>query len=260
MLFNSGTDSLYADALFWSGANSASFPVDPDFTRSANAALDKVIAAILKCDSTLQFDDTNLGTELLDVSLAVASGTAKYAISAAWLTIGRVRVKDPNGNWITLDPVDRRQLSDTDLAATGTPTTYDKMGNFLYLNPTPDYTGATGSIEVQRQRAMDYFVVADTTKAPGFAAPFHRLISLYAALDYVEANSIPNRGDVIRARIGRLPDITEGDPGAGMLKDLAEFYANRDRDTKASFSLQREDYGSAALSDQWNSTPRAFDF
>lgn len=246
MLFNSGTNSLYADALFWSGANSASFPVDPDFTRSANGAMDRVTALIQRADNTWSWNDANLSTELLDASTALVSGTQKYAISTSWLKIARVRVKDANGNWITLQPVDRDELSDSQLAASGTPWAYFKLGGYIYLVGTPNYS-STGGLEVQFQRGADYFVVGDTTKAPGFASQFHRLISLYAALDYVEANTIPNRGDVIRNRIN------------AMEAELQQFYADRDRDDRPSLSLRREDYGVDALGGGgFSDNPRGF--
>jgi len=254
--------SLYEDALYWSGANSNSFPVDPDFTRAANLGLDRVHQLILRSDGRFQFDDENLSTELLDTTLTLTSGTQKYELGAAWLKIARVRVKEANGDWRTLKPVDRRSLSDSQLAASGTPWAYDKLGNFLYLVDTPNYTQANG-IEVQYQREPDYFDPTDTTKEPGFASPFHRLISLYAALDYVESNTIPNRADVIRARIGRPPSPETNDPGSGMEMELCNFYASRDADMPVSLSLQHEDFGGSALGDgsgQNDNLPKGFYF
>lgn len=247
MLFNSGTNSLYADALFWSGANSASFPVDPDFTRSANNALDRILALILRADNTWEFNDANLSTELLDITTAIVSGTQTYAISTSWLKIKRVRVKDANGNWITLRPIDRDEASDSQLSETGTPYAYFKLGSYIYLVGTPTYS-STGGLEVQFQRGADYFVVGDTTKAPGFASQFHRLISLYAALDYVEANDIPNRDAKIRNRI------------TAMEAELQQHYADRDRDDRPSLALRREDYGGEALGGGLSGSPRAFYF
>lgn len=259
MQFNTGTNSLYADALFWSGANATSFPVDPDFTRSANAWLDIVVSWILRADNTQQFDDTNLSTELLDTTTNLVAGTPKYAISSAWLKIGRVRIKDPNGNWVTLEPVDRRQLSDSDISASGTPRRYDKLGNYIYPFPIPNYA-STGGMEVQRQRVMDYFVVGDTTKAPGYAPQYHRIISWGAALDYVLANTIPNKAEGLRSMIGEPPDLSTGKPGFGMAKELVEFYADRDRDLKPSLSLEQDDYGGSALGDTYSSLPKGFIF
>lgn len=244
MQFNASTNSLYADALFWSGATSTTFPVDPDFTRSANVALDRVVSLILRADNRWEWNDTNLSTELIDVTTNLASGTQKYAISLSWLKIGRVRAKDQNGNWITLRPIQRSQLSDSHLSASGTPYGYFKLGGFLYLVNIPNYA-SSGGLEVQFQRGADYFVIADTTKTPGVAPQFHRLISLYAALDFTEANELQARSQKIQGRIEALE------------RELLEFYSDRDRDGAPSLSVRGEDYGSAAMDDYgpFNSNP-----
>ena len=237
MQFN-GTDpenSLYEDTLYWSGATSTLYPADPDFTRNANFALDRIDSLILKADGQWQHDDANRSTELIDTSINLVAGTVKYAILTSWLKIARFRVKDPNGNWITLKPKDRRQLSDTELEETGTPRYYDKLGNFLYLYPIPNYS-STGGGEVQLQRGSDHFVVGDTTKEPGFAPQFHRLVSLYAALDYTEPNDLDARSKVIRNRIEPLE------------AELMEFYARRDNDEVPNLGLRQEDYGQHSFS------------
>lgn len=262
MLFNSGTNSLYADALWWAGASTGSFPVDPDFTRSANSALDRVVALILRADKTWQWNDNNLSTELIDTSTALVSGTQKYAISVNWLKIARVRAKDSGGNWVTLEKVDRKQLTDSQLAASGTPYAYDLLGGYIYLFNIPNYA-STGGLEVQFQRGADYFVVADTTKVPGFASQFHRLISMYAALDYLERNGgAGGRVEALRNRIGRPPNPEAGDTGFGMEAELVSFYSQRESDVPPNLGLQGTDYGASALggAGSGDGTPRGFNF
>src|SRR3990167_3816174 len=90
-------DSLYEEALTWSGGTSTTFPVDPDFTRLFNFAIARIVAAIQKSDKTWVYNDDNLDSELLDSTTTLTSGTAKYAISLSWLKIARVRVKDSSG-------------------------------------------------------------------------------------------------------------------------------------------------------------------
>lgn len=243
--FNSGTDSLYADALFWSGATSDTFPIDPDFTRSANFAVQRITAVIQKCDNTWKYNDSNSSTELIDSSTNLTT-TNKYAISLAWLKIGRVRVKDPDGNWITLKKVTREQLTDAQLAEVGTPWAYYKLGKYIYLVGTPNY-GATGGLEVQFQAGADLFTVADTTKEPGFAPQFHRLVSLLSALDWTDSNEMTKRSARILEKVGREPDPASGDAGSGMFRELVTFYTERDQDGVKSMSTRKEDYGASAL-------------
>lgn len=257
--FNSGTNSLYADALFWSGATSVTFPVDPDFTRSANFALEKVSSVIMRSDGTWKWGDIN-NTDLSFAIGDLVSGQSDYALSISHFKIRRVRIKDSNGNWITLQPVTRRQVSDSKLASTGTPNSYFKHENSIILSDTPNYDSEDG-LEIEFQRGVDYFVVGDTTKSPGFNSQFHRLVSLYAALDWTEANEMDSRSEKIRNRIGVEPDEVNGIPGSGMLRELADFYSTRDDDASPAMSLRREDYGSSALGG-YNATdetnPRGF--
>src|ERR1035437_7838382 len=182
-------NDLYSDTRFLCSidetSDTTSYPFKA-FVRNANLALDKIIAYIFRTDNTWQFDDTNQTGELLDVSTALVSGTQKYSLTATWLKIGRVRIKDSAGNWITMTPIERGALNDGLLTATsGDPRRYDLMGNYLYLYPAPNYSSAAG-LEVQFQRGASYFATTDTTKVPGFAAQFHRLISLYCALDFCQ--------------------------------------------------------------------------
>lgn len=227
--FNDGVNSLYADTLFWSGATSTTYPIDPDFTRNANFALDRVTSLIQKSDALWEWEDIN-NTDLPIATTALVSGQADYALSVTHLKILKVRIKDANGNWVTLKSRNRRQLKDSELSSTGTPSTYDLLGNSIILSDIPNYASA-GGLEIQFQRGADYFVVGSTTKTPGFAIQFHRLISLYAALDWTETNEMEKRSKKIEKYILRME------------AELVEFYSDRHRDEAPSMSLRQEDFG-----------------
>lgn len=253
MQFNSETNGLdlYSDARFLCGldetSDTTSYPIKA-FTRNANFGLDHVLQLILKADGGWIFDDTNQTGELLDVSNNIVSGTQKTALSITWLTITKVRIKDSAGTWHTLPELSRKAQSDSQLTSTsGLPTSYFHLGNYLYFDKAPNYS-STGGLEVQFQRGASYFVYTDTTKAPGFASQFHRLISMYAALDYCDINYLPERAQAIRARLGSPPDLANGQPGAGMEKELVDFYSRRDEDAKVSLSIAHDDYGQLGLS------------
>jgi hypothetical protein len=162
------------------------------------------------------------------------AGTSKYAISITWLKIGRVRVKDSGGNWITLTPVDRRDLTDAQLTGSGTPSQYDLLGNYLYLYLTPSYS-SSGGLEVQFQRGASYFAYTDTTKTPGFDSDFHRLISLYSALDYCLVSGLNQKAAGIQGKIN------------AMEAEFLERYSQKDTDAKISLKPSKNDYGQSAL-------------
>lgn len=255
MQFNSEANGLdlYSDCRYLCGldetADTTSYPIKA-FTRNANIGLDRVVALILRADNLWMFDDSNQTGELLDISNNLVSGTNKYAMVVTWLKIGRVRIKDANGNWITLKPAQgRKELNDTMLTApNGTPQYYYLMGGFLYFDKAPNYN-STGGLEVQFQRGASYFANTDTTKVPGFASHFHPLISMYAAIRYCKINGMTERVADIQSDIDKL----EG--------ELILHYAGRDTDAKISMKPIREDYGQLGLSPgngPGNINPRGF--
>ena len=251
--FNSETNQLdlYSDCRYLCGldetADTTSYPIKA-FTRNANFALDKVTSFILKTDGWWQYDDTNNSGELLDVSTALVSGTQKYSLVVTWLKIGRVRVKDSGGNWVILEQVERRALNNAQLnASSGDPRGYDLLGNYIYLYPAPNYSVSAG-LEVQFQRGNSYFTNSDTTKAPGFASPFHRLISMYAALDFCLINGLSDRAANLANLIGTPPDLDNNQAGSGMVKELIDHYSRRNSDAKISLQPVHDDYGALGLS------------
>lgn len=260
MQFNGETDGLdlYHDALDWAGTNSEDYTID-EFTRNANFALDRVTSIILESDTTWKWRDDNLSSELIDTSTTLVANTEKYPILLPWLKIRRVRVKEPNGQLSTLRPKQRNDLNDSQLRGLGTPTRYFLLGGFLYLNSIPNYGFANG-IEVQYQTGADKFIPTDTTKEPGFDSTYHRLISFHAALDYVDQNSIPNRGNTIRDRIGNPPNTDEGVKGKGMEGALANAYSDRENDAQPHIRLHRTDYGAQSLGSDVSPSGRGFNF
>lgn len=248
MQFNQETNGLdlYTDCLYWTGATSTDYPIK-DFTRNANFALDRINALILKADGQWKYDDTNQAGELFDVSNNIVSGTQKTALGVTWLKINEVRIKDQNGNWKILPRLDRKKETDSQLTATsGLPSSYFVIGNYLYFDKAPNYSSTSG-LEVQYQRGAAYFVYTDTTKSPGFAAQFHRLISLHAALDFCSSNEMAGRAAIIQAKIGTPPDLMNNQAGSGLEKELVDFYSQRDADEQPSISFKRNDYGESAL-------------
>lgn len=232
MQYNAGVHSIVDDVHYWAGTDSVTYPIG-DLTRNANSAMDRITSLIQKNDNSWEWSDSNNTT--LDIATKnLISGQSDYALSQTYLKILKVRIKDPNGNWITLLPVSRRKLSDSELAAVGIPSSYDVIGSSLVLNCTPNYS-SDGGIEAQFQRPGEYFLVNDTTKVPGFAPQFHRLISLYTALDYTDPNDLNSRSQKIRERIIKMES------------DLERFYQDRDYDRPQSINISVDDYGSDML-------------
>jgi len=253
MVFNGDLNSLdlVSDIKYWCGIDSSdttSYPLK-DMARNANFALDRVTALIMRSDATWKWDDTNNS----DTPIATANLTADteaYSLAVTYLKIIQVRIKDQQGNWVTLQPKQRRELTDDELtAAAGDPVQYFKIGNKLYLNPKPSYSSSNG-LEYQVERGASYFAYNDTTKTPGFATQFHRLISLYASLDYCEANGLDSRANIIRSKI------------TPMEQELMEYYSSRANDETPAITLKKTDYGEISLGQdtQYSNNPDGFRF
>lgn len=181
-------DEIKADTDFLAGTSSATYRI-ADKTRNANLALDEITGVIIGCDGTWQFDDTNY-TDLPIGSTNLIINQKDYSFNDEFLTIESVEIKDNSGNVIKIKPKDLYQEdvdSITDYSeSTGTPKYYDKIGNSIFLYPSPNYNSTDG-LKVYFQRKMDRFEITDTTKEPGFASHLHRFVSICMSYDWAVA-------------------------------------------------------------------------
>lgn len=207
--------SLYADYLFWTKATHST-EVFNEYIRNANFALDSVLRKVYQVDGKWQHDDANNTTFPIDTTNLVA-GQGDYGLPASIWRIHRVRVKNSDGKYITLKPLDRAQVNDDLESATGVPEAYDKLGSGILIYPAPNYS-ATAGVEVTYQRGSSYFLTTDTTKEPGIPPIFHRYISLYPARDYCATNEQGTQLAVVQNAIQALD------------QEVMELYSTRDRD------------------------------
>ncbi len=172
------------------------------FTRLLNEALNRVVSLIMQSDGRWQFDDSNntdlpIGTTNLVTTLG--SEQQDYSISIVHLKILGVEVKNSDGNWVNMKPIDQLDLMNSDnsvtdfLKSAGMPAYYDKIGNSIFLYPKPLATSVTSTagLKIRYQRPPGYFVYTDTTKTPGFNSLYHRLVALIASREYAISNALP---------------------------------------------------------------------
>jgi len=219
-----------------SSDHSSDYPL-ADIARNVNRWYDKVVTKILQSDDRLEWDDTNK-TDLPIARIDLVNGQQDYGITAAtFLKIRKVDAYDSSGNPIPLTQInldDLRGTADADFRSTaGTPEFYRLQGSSIFLYPKPNYAYTQG-LRIFYQRNVDYFTSTDTTKTPGFAEPFHRILSLGAAYDYAMITGMQDKIKMFRSEINDL------------MNDMIEFYSSRNED-KISMSLQSEDYGQSAL-------------
>jgi hypothetical protein len=189
-----------------------------------NIAYNQIIGWILESDGRWEWDDTNY-TDLPIGTTTITTDQQDYAIDTTHLEVLRVEIKDSNGNWSKIEPVDQEDEQGFSLSQlstdTGVPDRYDLVGNSLFLYPVPNYTQAA-SIKIYFQRGPDEYTSAELTtgtKVPGFASTFHHLIAYMVALDFVLVH-IPQLASGYNL-------ILERDK-----KALKKFYGKRNRDDR----------------------------
>jgi hypothetical protein len=167
-----------------------------------NNAYDRVVSLIMQTDGRWEWDDTNQ-TDFPIATTAIVATQQDYTLAATHLSILRVELKNTDGKWIVLKPIDQSQLPDVNLdqyfGESGIPVYYDKLGASVLLYPTPNFSQAA-SLKINFQRPASLFTsgeVTTGTKQPGFNSLFHDLIPLWASYDYAIANGLKNANQIM---------------------------------------------------------------
>lgn len=188
---------ILSHARRWVGADSTSYST-ADITDSANRALYRVVSLIRAAEGRWSWDDSN-NTDLPIATTALVANQQDYNLDPTHYQIQRIEVKDEDGNWNKLDPIDyvdvyNQSLTDFQNTA-GNPKYYDKVGNSIFLYPKPSYS-QNASLKCFYTRGPSYFTASDTTKTPGFNTIFHELIALWASYDYAAINQLAVKKDI----------------------------------------------------------------
>lgn len=203
------------------------------FTGYINLALDDAWSIILQATGKWHLDDSNQ-TDYPIITTNLISGQRDYPFTVDGsgniiLEIYRVMVADPSGTFREIYPVDQFQttlktgnLENTDpmyngLNASGTPTRYSKTGNGIFLDVIPNYL-SNGGLKVFIDRESSYFNTADTIKKPGFVGIFHQYLALWSSEFYAGVKTLTNLDKLNADKMQ-------------MRRDIAEYYARRDKDT-----------------------------
>lgn len=196
-----------------------------DRTRNVNISWDEVVAELYKADPNHKWDDSN-NTDFPIATTALTADLDHYTMLDSSLVVYRVRMKDENGEWITLTPKIRSELTDTELNATGTPKQYFKLAGAIFPLPVPDYSVA-GGVELTFQRGGNHFTTASTTASPGFNSQFHQILSIKASKRYALANGMSKKVTVLN------------DMEKEVSQKMLEHYQLRSPDEKPKFKLAR---------------------
>jgi len=219
--------------LFGDGTtNNTDYALD-DRVREINNAYDEAVAELFKADPNFIWDDTT-NSDFPIAKLNLTANQDHFTIPDASLVVHRIRVKDSNGEWQTLTPKTRSELSDSELEDTGSPDKYYKLDNAFFPRPIPDYSSTLG-IEIEFQRGANHFDSADTTETPGFASIFHEFLPVGAALKYAIANGMSEKIKTLSSEKERIR------------KEMRTHYERRSPDDRTRFELKRHDTRSYGL-------------
>lgn len=164
-----------------------------------------------------QYDDGNYAN-LPSATTDLTSGTYKYALPIDALTINKCEILDRGGKLVRLNVLDDTNIGSVDYTVTGQPTHYSLVNGTAKLYPCPDYS-ATNGLKWSYDRAGVDFDYDDTTQEPGFPSPYHYLVSLGMAIDYLKTKQ-PNSPSL---------SLYIGDYNTGKLA-LEEFISERFED------------------------------
>lgn len=172
-------------------------------TARVNEAFDRIIPLMMSGSDHIGFDDTsNVGTPTKSIN--IVSGTSGYqaltdANSLSILNITDVQILGSATDTIyrtlermTADDYYAPNAVSPNTTEVGVPMRFLELNNTIYLYPQPNYS-VTSGLKVFFERDPAYFISTDTTKKPGIPRPYHRLLPLYAAYDWLIVNKPENQ-------------------------------------------------------------------
>jgi hypothetical protein len=221
-------DSLYHYTLFLLGlspSDTTSFPV-ADFIRSANLKLRDLSFLLWRNSSTWEFDDSNQ-TDLPIATTLLVDGQRDYTIPTTTLSVERVEIKDPNGDYQLISQIDKSDIKGAPMLEyykdDGMPRYYDIVGNSILLYPTPatGYVTLAAGLRIYVSRDIHEFTLTDTATEPGVPDMFHPYLAFAPAFDYATAKNMgPQRIQALQLGIAKYE------------KMVSDFTARRNRDKK----------------------------
>jgi hypothetical protein len=178
---------LVQDTLFLCHTTTASYPLE-DIVRNINREYHNISRMIWEVADGWQYDDSN-ATDSPISRTTLTHAQQSYSLPSTAQRIQRVEVLDSNGRWSKLTQIDMHDVDSAlpeYMSADGMPVHYDLFGASLFLYPAPSsaYVTTSEGLNVYYDRNITEFTTASTTASPGFAEPFHRVLSLQGAIDF----------------------------------------------------------------------------
>ena len=211
----SNSKGLLPDIDFLCGTTSTSYPTE-DKIRNINQSWHGVSRLIREVEYGWQYDDIN-ATDFPIATTPLVHGQQDYELPDGAQGVEKVEALNDIGDYQKLIQMD---WHDIEIAMSefqegnGFPQYYDLIGHSVFLYPSPssaDVTTAAG-LKLYFSRDITELATTATTATPGFATPYHRILSLDAAIIFEEDAGKTNKW--IRMR-------------DGLIESMKKFYGNR---------------------------------
>ena len=199
--------------------DTGSYPL-ADLVRNSNSWYRRVNSWIWNMTGKWEYDDENF-TTLPIATTDLVNSQQDYSLPSTAQKVFRVEIKDINGDWYELHPIDQSDIKNQAMSefyeTAGRPVYFDLIGNSILLYPKPDTTQitATAGLNVYFSREINEFTTSSTSTEPGFNADFHRLISMGSALDRALSNGMNDKITYLRQEINLMKE------------DLNHYYGSR---------------------------------
>ncbi len=207
MVFSDTTNKngLIQDVEFWLNVGDTGISGNATLlkivTSNINRWYHKIVASILESQDAWEFDDLNL-TDFPVATTPLVASQRDYSLPASLkvLKVKRVDITYDGTTYYRANPIDTGEPSfglgnntNTDGNFDKANPRYDLIGNSIWIYPLASATDVAngGLIRIEFMREVDEFTSADTTQEPGIDEPFHRMLSLGAALDYALTKNMP---------------------------------------------------------------------
>ena len=226
-------------------ADTTSYPAAA-LLRRVNNAYEDVVSWIINSDGVWQFDDVNFTTYPIG-TLTLTAGTGRYAFNDRFLQLEEVQIRNSAGDYIILDPIDQKEYSNywpltEDFETAGFPQYYDKVADdTIQLFPPPAAASVTltNGLRIRFKRTADLYTTAQVTtgtKVPGFASPFHVILSWMAARPFCAVY----KKDLVPWLNTMIGDLTK-EP-SGMKAEIINHYGRRQKDQRKIATMRSIQY------------------
>jgi hypothetical protein len=185
-----------------------------------NQSFERIMPILLSYSDNIRWDDPN-HTDAPSGTFNITTSQNDYKFteddnSLDILNITKVGIKTDSTDTV-FTGLERIKADDSrvptilnpDTSVTGIPSGFLELGGIVYFDVLPNYTLADGG-EIIFGREQNYFTVTGTsasvTTEPGIPKPFHELLALYAARDWIAVNR-PDDGNTINLIQSKINDI-----------------------------------------------------